>query len=469
MMTPIRITCLFTATAALTGCMVGPHYQRPAVLAPPVYRGASPVSVDARVAEVSIDDLKWADVFRDREMKSLIAEAIKNNYDVRIAAQRVLESQAQVGVIRSKSLPSISGGASYNSVGFPGGLLGDTSSSTFHGGGFTAAAAWNLDFWGLYRRQTEAARAELLANEWGQRATLSSIVMNVAASFIQLRTLDAQLVIAREVVVSQQELLRLTGLREETGRTTKMDIHRAEQALDASEAALPDIERQIELQENTISLLLGRNPGPIARSVTNLPAINPQDLPPGIPSQLLERRPDIQKAEAQLIAANARIGVARAQFFPQISITGIGGTATSQFDNLFGSNSRFWFGAVGVSQPLFTGGKLKSNLRLSVATRQEKVVAYQHAISAAFGDVSNALASYRNAKNYRTTLDHSKVAAMQSEKLTRIQYDNGRGSLSDVLNSKDNLYSAELKLSEAQSQEELSLVQLYGALGGGWK
>jgi multidrug efflux system outer membrane protein len=468
MMKLLGTVSLFFAALTLTGCMFGPHYQRPVALAPPVYRGAAAVSANVAGTSVSAGDRKWSEVFQDREMTYLIAEALKNNYDVRIAAQRVLELQAQVGIVRAQSLPTVSGGASYNAIGLPAGLLGTTTSSTFHGGGFTAAAAWNLDFWGLYRKQTEAARAELLATEWGRRATLSSVVMNVAASFLQLRTLDTQLLIAHKIVASKQESLRLVRLRESVGRATRLDIHQAEQMLLASEASIPNIERQIEVQENHISLLLGRNPGPIARGDASLLHLSSQDLPPGIPSDLLERRPDIQMAEAQLIAANARIGVARARFFPQVSITGIGGTATSQFDKLFNSNSQFWFGAVTVSQPLFEGGKLKNNLRLSEATKQEKVLAYQQAIAAAFGDVSNALVSCRRAKEYRATQNSERIAAKKSDELTRILFDNGRGSLTDVLKSHENLYSAEWRLSEARNQEDLALVQLYGALGGGW-
>ncbi len=312
----------------LSGCMVGPHYKRPAANTPPAYRDVDSVSGKSDPSTSSVGDLKWSEVFQDEQLKALIAEALDKNYDVRIAAQRVLEQQAQVGVTRSQSLPSLNGGAAYSAIGLPSGLLGNSSSPQFNGGGFTASAAWNLDFWGLYRRQNEAERAQLLATEWGRRATLSSIVIQVATSYIQMRTLDAQLEITRGTLESRRESLRLVSLRERVGSTTMADVRQAEQLLYGAEAVLPDLERQIREQENNLSLLLGRNPGPIPRGKRNIEQPHPQEVPAGIPSELLERRPDIQRAEAQLIAANARIGVARAQFFPQMSITGLGGTAT---------------------------------------------------------------------------------------------------------------------------------------------
>ncbi len=459
----------FATAVVLSGCTVGPRYQRPAVTAPPVYRDAPPVSTNASAAAASVGDLKWSEVFKDEQLKELIEEALAKNFDVRIAAQRVLEQQAQVGITRSKSLPSVSGGGAYSAIGIPTEALGDNYASTFHGGGFTAAGSWNLDFWGLYRRQTEAARAELLATEWGRRATLSSVVINVAASYLQLRTLDAKLEITRKTLDSRRESLRLINRREQVGAATMSDVHQSEQLLYAAEAAQPSLERDIREQENSISLLLGRNPGPIPRSKKSIEQPDPQDVPPGIPSQLLERRPDIEKAEAQLIAANARIGVARAQFFPQISITGIGGTATSQLNKLFNSDSSFWFGSVSVSQPLFEGGKLRNNLHLAEETKQEMVLTYQQTIASAFRDVSNALITYQKSKENRIAQEKETAAADKAVQLARIRYDNGGSSYLEVLTNDTNLFSAELNLADAQQQEALSLVQLYGALGGGWR
>jgi multidrug efflux system outer membrane protein len=462
------------ATAGiLSGCMVGPHYQRPVVTAPPVYRDAAPASAPPvhvpENASTSLGDLKWSEVFKDEQLKTLIAEALRNNFDLRIAAQRVLEQQAQVGITRSQSLPSVSGGAAYSAIGIPSDALGAGTASTFHGGGLTAAAAWNLDFWGLYRHQTEAQRAELLATEWGRRATLSTVVIDVTAAYIQLRSLDTELEIARKTIDARRETLRLITLRESVGSATMTDVHQAQQLLDAAEAALPGLERQIRQEENDLSLLLGRDPGPIDRGTAAPLLADPKEIPPGIPSQLLERRPDIQQAEAKMIAANARIGVARAQFFPQVSITGMGGTATSQFDKLFSTDSRYWFGAVSVSQPLFTGGKLKNNLHLTEETQKETAIAYRQSIATAFRDVSNALIACHKSRENRIAQEQEAAEAKEVRDLALIRYNNGRTGYLEVLGSDTTLLSEEMSLANSRQQEALSLVQLYSALGGGWK
>ncbi|WP_263370987.1 efflux transporter outer membrane subunit [Granulicella cerasi] len=466
---PAEIAGLSVASMLLlSGCMVGPHYKRPAVVAPPTYRDAELVTKDPG-GQASVADLKWSEVFKDEDLKALLAEAIKNNYDVRIAAQRILEQQAQVGVTKAQMLPSANAGAAYSAVGIPSGLLGNETSPKYYGGGFTATAAWNLDFWGLYRRQNEAARAELLATEWGRRATLSSIVINVASAYVQLRALDAQLEITKATLDSRKASLRLVSLRERTGATTMADVHQAEQLLYAAESVQPQLESQIRQQENSLSLLLGRNPGPIVRGKRNTEQPHPEEIPTGIPSQLLERRPDIQRAEAELVAANARIGVARAQFFPQISLTALGGTSTSQLNKLFDSSSSYWLANGAISQPLFAGGRLKNDLKAAEATQQEVVVNYQKTIASAFRDVSNALIVYQKSKEDRIAQEKQTEAASQSVKLARLRYDNGRSSYLEVLTNDTNLFSAQLNLASVQEQEALSLVQLYAALGGGWQ
>jgi multidrug efflux system outer membrane protein len=457
----------FATACVLSGCMVGPHYKRPVVAVPPTFRDADLVSKQPGAASVA--DLKWTEVFQDENLKALVAEAVVKNYDVRIAAQRVLEQQAQVGVTRSQSLPTLSGGAAYSAIGIPSGLLGNSSSPKYYGGGFTASAAWNLDFWGLYGRQNEAARAQLLATEWGRRAALSSVVINVAAAYIQLRALDAQLEITHATLDSRTESLRLVSLRERNGATTMADVHQAEQLLYAAEAVQPRLESEIREQENAICLLLGRNPGSIPRGKRNTEQPHPEDIPAGVPSQLLERRPDIQRAEAQLVAANAQIGVARAQFFPQISLTALGGTSTSQLNKLFTSGSSYWIANGMISQPIFSGGKLRNNLKLAEETQKEMVLTYQQTIAAAFRDVSNALITYQKTKEDRIAQEKQTIAAREAVKLARIRYENGRSDYLEVLTNDTNLFSAQLDLASIQEQEALSLVQLYSALGGGWQ
>jgi len=460
---------MFVAGCALSGCMVGPHYKRPAVAPPPVFRDAQGISKNADNSEASVGDLQWSEVFQDEEMKKLISEALLKNYDVRIAAHRVLEQQAQIGITRSQALPSLSSGAAYSAIGLPSGLLGGESSPKFYGGGVTGTAAWNLDFWGLYRRQNEAARAELLATEWGRRAALSSVVMQVASGYIQLRALDAQLEITRATLDSRRESLRLVGLREKTGATTMSDVYQAEQLLYAAEAVLPRLEREMRAQENGLSFLLGREPGTIPRGRTNKDQPHPQEVPPGIPSQLLERRPDIQRVEAELIAGNARIGVARAQFFPQIGLTALAGTSTSQLSKLFSGDSSYWLANGALNQPLFTGGRLRNNLKQVEEKQQELIVTYQKTIAAAFRDVSNALIAYQKSREDRIAQEKETAAAKGAVQLARIRYQNGRSSYLEVLTNDTNLFAAQLNLATVQEQEALSLVQLYGSLGGGWR
>lgn len=453
----------------LSGCLLGPRYQRPVVVAPPLFRDAEPLAPPTGSNQTSIAEIKWAEVFQDDDMKRLIAEALAGNYDLHVAAERVLEQEAQVGLTRSKQFPTLSGGAAYSAIGLPSGLLGNSTSPKFYGGGFTAAAAWNLDFWGLYRRQTEAERAELLATEWGRRATIGTVVEDVASDYIQLRALDAQLEITNATLDSRKESLRLMTLREQLGATTMSDVHQAEQLLYAAETTKPKLEREIRKQENDLCFLLGRNPGDIARTkqITNQP--HPDSIPVGLPSQLLERRPDIQQAEAKMIASNARIGVARAQFFPQISLTALGDTSTSQLSKLFTSQSQFYFATGSISQSIFDGGKLRNNLKQAKDTNDEMIVHYRKTIASAFRDVSDSLIQYQKSSQERAAQERQTTAAGESVKLARIRYENGGSDYLAVLTNETNFFSAQLDLASIQQQESLSLVQLYEALGGGWQ
>ena len=259
------------------------------------------------------------------------------------------------------------------------------------------------------------------------------------------------------------------SLRESTGATTMADVYQAQQLLYTAASEQPRLERQIREQENGLSLLLGRNPGPIIRGKENREQPHPEEVPAGLPSQLLERRPDIQQAEAELIAANAQIGVARAQFFPQVTLTGVGGTVTSQLNKLFTSSSGYFVAAGMVDVPIFTGGKLTNNLKKAQETQKEKVLNYQKTIAAAFRDVSNALIAYQKSRQDRIAQENQTKAAAGAVRIARIRYENGRASYLEVLTNDTNLFSAELNLAVVQEQEALSLVQLYDALGGGWQ
>src|SRR6201996_7372968 len=316
----------------IVGCTVGPNYKRPAVDVPGSYRQALAPHIAPASSAPSIADEQWSMIFQDSTLQHLVQEALANNLDLRIAAQRVLEAQAQLGVTRSQQFPTVNGGGSYTAIQIPSSLAGTNSNGTsansfFNGGGPSASAAWNLDFWGLYRRQTEAARAELLASEWGQKATRTSLIQGVAEAYFELRSLDAQAAITENTIKARQDSLQLTQALEQHGAGSLADVRQAEELLHAAQANLPDLRRQIAIQENAISILLGHTPQDINRGLPIDQQPHPQEIPVGVPSQLLERRPDVEQAEAKLVAANARIGVARAQYFPQISLTSLGGSA----------------------------------------------------------------------------------------------------------------------------------------------
>ena len=412
--------------------------------------------------------------FLERDFSGRKAEALGNNLDLRIAAQRVLEAQAQVGVTRSQQFPTINGSGSYSALQIPSSLAGNNSNGTpansfFRGGGPSAAAAWNLDFWGLYRRQTEAARAELLASEWGQRATRTSLIEGVAEAYFQLRSLDAQTAITENTIKARKDSLQLTQLLEQHGAGSLADVRQAEELLHQAEANLPDLRRQTVIEENAVSILLGRNPAAVDRGLSIDDQPHPQEIPVGVPSELLERRPDIQQAEAKLIAANARIGVARAQYFPQISLTSMGGAASNQLNSIFSGANAYWYAAGSISEPIFDGGRIRSNYRLSKAQEQEMLLTYQKTILRALQDVSNSLVSYRETHEHREAESEQVKSAADAVRLARLRYSGGNTSYLEVLTTDTDLYSAQLLLAQAEQQEATSLVQLYTALGGGWR
>ncbi len=466
---------LFAAVllAAAAGCTVGPKYKRPAYATPPAFRGADDAAV-INEAQGSLGDEQWAQVFREPELQDLIRKALVNNYDLRVAAQRILEQQAQVQITRSQQFPTLSVGGTGLGVDAPAlnNITGGGSnniSNPIVAGSFSLSAAWNPDFWGLYRKQTEAARATLLAQTWAQRAVRLTLVQEVATAYIQLRALDRQVEVTRETLKARQDSVDLTARLESGGSVPLSDLRQAEQLLYTATSELPQLEQQVQQQENSLRLLLGENPGPIAHTDPNALAPPPQYLPTGIPSQLLERRPDIQQSEAQLKAANANIGVARAQFFPQLSISGSAGVGGNTWGNIFDSNSRTIYGLGSLAQPLFEGGKLRGQLNQAKATDQELVITYQKTIAGAFRDVSNALIALNKQRVYREQQEKLVAAAQDSTRLARLRYEGGSTGYLEVLTTDTNLFSAQLNLAVAQQGEALSLVQLYSALGGGWQ
>jgi multidrug efflux system outer membrane protein len=458
----------WVAIAGLAGCTVGPNYKRPAYPTPPALRGADNASVTSDVQK-SLGDEQWSEVFREPELQELIRTALANNYDIRIAAQRVLEQQAQVKITRSQQFPQITIGGTAIGATLPSNLGGTNIPSPLVDGGFDLGASWTPDFWGLYRRQTESARAQLLAQTWAQRAVRLSLIQQVVTTYVGLRALDRQLEITKQTLKVREDSVDLTKTLESGGSVPLSDLRQAEQLLYTATSEVPQLEQQIQQQENALNLLLGANPGPVAHTDPNALTPPPQDLPAGIPSQLLERRPDIGQAEQTLVSANAQIGVARAQFFPQLSISGSGGVGGDSWSTLFDPSGKTIYGLGTLTQAIFEGGKLRGQLNLAKATKEEMVLNYQKTIAGAFRDVSNALIALNKQRSYREQQEKLVAAAQDSSRLARIRYEGGSTSYLEVLTNDSNLYSAQLTLVTAQQGEALTLVQLYSALGGGWQ
>lgn len=445
-------------------CTTGPAYKRPVIAAPAAYRGASPSQ--ASEAAASFGDQKWWDTFQDDALRDLIRVAFEHNFDVRIAATRILQARAALGIARADQLPTVSASASALNERFPQGVgrpAVETSAIQL-----TAAATWDLDFWGKFRRATESARADLLAAEWAQRYVVSSLVSDVATAYFQLREQDLELEISKQTLASRTDSLRLIRLLADRGATSMLDVRQAEQLVFGAGAAIPELERRIELQENFISILIGRNPDSVARGARLVDQPHPPDVPAGLPSSLLERRPDVLQAEQQLVAANAQIGVAKAAWFPQISLTGAGGYQSSALTRLFSGPTGLWSFGASALQPVFEGGRIRNRVAAAEARTQEATLVYQRTVQEAFRDVSDALVSYRRGQEVRNQQEQLTAAAADATRLSNMRYRAGGASYLEVLDSETRLFAARLSLAQAQLRELQSLVQVYRALGGGW-
>lgn len=449
---------------ALSGCTLGPKYKRPPIQVPDAYRGLA--AENTPQASGSIGDEKWWAVFQDTELQSLIREATLQNYDVRIAVARVLQAQAQLGITRADQLPTVTAGVSSSNDRLPATRITpafETSPSEVN-----LSLFWELDFWGKFRRATEAARANLLSTEWAQKAVLSTLVSDVASAYFQLLELDLEMQISRNTLASRKESLRLVEVRARGGVTSLLDVRQSEQLVYTAAASIPDLERRIEQQENLISILLGRNPGPVTRGRSLVENAILPTVPVGLPSSLIQRRPDIESAEQQLIAANARIGVARAAYFPQITLTAIGGYQSPALTGLFSGPAGLWSVGGQLVQPIFTGGRIRSNVRLTEAQKQESLLVYQRTIQQAFREVSDSLVAYRKNQEFRAQEELLTGSAQDATRLSQMRYSGGVTSYLEVLDSDTRYFDAQLGLAQAQLNERLALVQLYNALGGGW-
>jgi len=455
---------LFAAVSS--SCTVGPNYNKPLVVEPTVYRGAA-AELSAKPDVASFGDQKWWDVFQDEALQTLIRAALEQNYDVRIAATRILEARALLGIAQADQLPEVTASASVFSQRSPaaaGRPAVDTSPVQLG-----LSASWELDFWGRFRRATESARANLLSDEWAQRQVISSLVSDVASAYFQLREQDLELEISRQTLASRRDSLRLTQVLADGGATSLLDVRQAEQLVFGASASIPDLESRIEQQENFISILVGRNPEGVMRGRPLIDQQQPPEVPAGLPSSLLERRPDILQAEQQLVAANAQIGVAKADFFPRISLTAIGGYQSSALARLFTGPAGLWTFGASALQPVFEGGRIRNNVAFAEARTQEATLVYQRTVQQAFRDVSDALVSYRKSREVRTEQQQLTTAAEDATRLSNMRYRGGAASYLEVLDSETRFFTAQLNLAQAQLRELQSLVQIYRSLGGGWQ
>ena len=461
-----RSAALFVVIAFASGCAVGPNYKKPTVDTPTVYRGLTPEEA-AKVDTKSFADQKWWDVLQDEQLKELIKTALQQNYDLRRAGVRILAARAALGITRADQFPTISGDASaLNERIARQGTAPPIETNTNRAG---LDFNWEVDFWGKFRRATEAARANLAATEWGRREIATQLVADVASAYFRLRALDLQLEITRRTLASRQDSLRLTRILADGGSTSLLDVRQAEQLVFTAGSEVPSLEQQIEQQENFISILLGNNPAPVPRGRSLTDQSHAPTVPAGLPSSLLERRPDIRQAEQQLISANAQIGVARSLYFPQISLTANAGYQSSALTDLFTGPAGFWTFGSTLAQPIFTAGKLRSNVRLAQAQQQEAVLFYQETIQGAFRDVSDALVAYRKTQEFREQQQLLVSSAQDAARLSHMRYSGGVASYLEVLTNETNYFSAELSLVQAQLNELLAFVQLYEGLGGGWE
>jgi multidrug efflux system outer membrane protein len=461
-MTPARRLALLVTAAAAPACTTaGPDYVRPDLAPPAAIRGAA--AGDA----ASFGDAAWLDVFQDAALRDLLRTARVRNDDVHVAAARVLQAQAVLGVTRADAFPTA--GAEVQAGG---GRLAATDSASARTAGALragAVAAWEIDFWGKYRRATEAARAQLLAAEWGRRAVAATIVADVARAYYGLRGLDLQLEIARRALASRQESLALTQVRERGGVTSLVDVREAEQLVFGAGATIADLERLIAQQENLLSILAGGYPAPVSRGLALEAQPHPPAIPAGMPSALLARRPDVQQAEQGLVAANAQIGVARASYFPTIALTGSGGLQSTALRALFTGGAGVWTAAASAAQPIVTAGRTRAQVALARARTEEATARYAQTVKQAFRDAADALTGHAQFRQFRDQQERLATASRDARRLAEIRYRGGATSYLEVLDAETRLFEAEIRLAQAREAELVSYVEVYRALGGGWQ
>jgi len=460
------------AALILAGCTVGPNYKRPQIAVPQSFRAPEPLPESQGA---SLADLKWFEVFRDPQLDDLIKVALVQNYDLRDAVARVDQARANLGITRSNQFPQVgaSGDLQFTRLSRDGQFPLPSSFVQNQNRNWGEAGlnllSFQIDLWGQMRRATEAARANLLSADWNRKTVISTVVSQVATDYFQLLELDSELRISESTLETRQESLKLTLDREAHGIATELDVRQAEQLVETAAETIPQLTQQIEQTEDQISLLLGKNPGEIGRDERFNEDYPLPEVPAGLPSALLERRPDVRAAEQSLIAANADIGVARAAYFPQISLTGFIGGQSSTLAKLFSGPNAAWSFVPQVTQPIFTAGRLKNNVRLAEAERQDAQIAYEKSISTAFKDVSDALIAHQRTRESRVEQTRLVTALQDRKRLAYRRYEGGVDTQLNALDADRDLLSAQVTLEQIRYAELVSTVQLYNALGGGWQ
>jgi outer membrane protein, multidrug efflux system len=446
----------------LSGCKLGPNYQRPVLDVPGQYRGA-PNLDQQQLTAPAFGEMKWPSVYQDPVLQGLIKEALTNNYNVRIAAANIDEARATLGIVRANQFPTLSG--SYSATNERSGQTPGSPTIDTLG----LSLSYIVDFWGQYRRATEQARANLLGTEYARSVVIITLISSVASDYFLLRELDDQLAISQQTVAAQQESVRINTIGFKGGQYAITDVYQAQLLVQQAEASVITTQESMEQTENNLSILLGRNPGPITRGLKLNDQPHLPEVPPGLPSSLLERRPDVKQAEQALVAANANVGVAKTAFFPQISLTGTFGASSTALSSFLQGPATFWTAGGSVVQPLFEGGRIRSNYRLAWAERNAAELTYKQTVQDAFGDVANDLVGYRQSRAYRQKIEEQTATYAETSRLAEVQFRGGYVSFLQVLTTQQQYFSSELTLAQAWYTEMQSYALLYQALGGGWE
>ena len=448
---------------ALGGCTVGPNYVRPAVDTPPSWR-----MTDAEAKDVA--NAAWWGQFNDPVLDNLVRVALRENLDLQIAAARVDEFAGRYGFVRADLFPQVGANAAAGRQRFTE-ETGNTNApgTDFTLGNYSATlgATWELDVWGRIRRATEAARADLVGSEEGRRAVILSLVGSVAGSYVNLRDLDRQLEISKETAKSRGESLALFKLRFEGGFTSEVEYVQVKSQYEEALATIPAVEKAVTRQENALGVLLGRNPGPIPRGKT-IDQLALPSVPAGLPSDLLARRPDILRSEQNLIAANARIGVAKAAYYPAISLTGFLGSASADLSDLFTGPARVWGYSAPVSLPIFTAGKIAGDVKAAEAIQRQAVAGYRQAIQAAFREVDDSLVDQARTREQLAAQASQVQSLKKYVELAQLRFDNGYASYLEVLDAERSLFNVQLSYTQNQGVLFQAMINLYKAMGGGW-